>query len=179
LSGLLRKAVVDEGHEAGGIDPTATPLLVEARRGFSGLDLLQAEPCCDHRGDPVADCDQHVAVGDQLLPAGERTVAGDDLRLAVREGERALVSLGDSVQVVTPSDYVFMGATRWVHGWRKRGWKKKDGQPVSNLDLWQRLDHMMSGRSVQWVSGKGSPERFKQGLEEAALLAGQALAMEQ
>lgn len=96
---------------------------------------------------------------------------------AVVEG-LTVIPTGKSTYVITTSDYVFMGATRWIHGWRRRDWKKKDGKPVSNQDLWRRLDLLASDRTVQWVSGKGGAEPFERGLNEAAQLARQALEME-
>jgi ribonuclease HI len=82
------------------------------------------------------------------------------------------------VFVVTTSDYVFMGATRWIHGWRRRDWKKKDGQPVSNLDLWREIEALMDKHDIQWINAKGPSGEFEQGLEEAARLAREALSLE-
>ena len=59
------------------------------------------------------------------------------------------------VQVFTTSDYLFQGVTRWIHGWRKREWKKRDGQPVANSDLWLALDRLMQEYAIQWVNAKG------------------------
>ena len=67
-----------------------------------------------------------------------------------------MVQPGSAVQVFTTSDYLYQGATRWIHGWRQRGWQKKDGQPVANADLWQALDRQMEAYAIQWVSAKGS-----------------------
>ena len=93
-------------------------------------------------------------------------------------GGMSLVPENAQVYVVTTSDYVHMGATRWIHGWRRRDWKKKDGRPVSNRDLWQQLERLLETHDVQWISGKGSSEQFERGLEESALLAREALASE-
>jgi ribonuclease HI len=69
----------------------------------------------------------------------------------------ALESLppGISVAVHTGSDYLRNGATRWLEGWRRRGWKTQEGQPVQNRDLWQRLEKAMAGRRVTWPEVKG------------------------
>jgi ribonuclease HI len=93
-------------------------------------------------------------------------------------GGLSLVPDSTSVYVVTTSDYVFMGATRWIHGWRKRNWTKKDGKPVSNQDLWQELERKMVSLDVHWVSGKGGSDKFQQGLEEAFRVAKEALSLE-
>jgi ribonuclease HI len=54
--------------------------------------------------------------------------------------------------VVTDSTYLLNGITKWIHGWKKRGWKTVGGKPVENSDLWQRLDALVSEREkpVQW-----------------------------
>lgn len=62
---------------------------------------------------------------------------------------------GGAVQIYTTSDYLFQGATRWIHGWRRRDWLKLDGKPVANADLWQALDELQEGYAVRWVNAKG------------------------
>ena len=59
------------------------------------------------------------------------------------------------VVLFTDSTYVLKGITEWVHGWKKRGWKKSDKKPVVNKDLWQRLDELNSQRDIQWKWVKG------------------------
>lgn len=76
-----------------------------------------------------------------------------ELRAAI-EG-LLLLPRGSDVQVFTTSDYVFQGATKWIHGWRRRDWMKKDGKPIANADLWQALDKLQEGYAVRWISAKG------------------------
>jgi len=74
----------------------------------------------------------------------------------------ALESLppGTAVAIHTGSDYLRNGATGWIAGWKRRGWKTQEGQPVQNRDLWQRLDAAMAARRVHWpaVKGRDLPE---------------------
>jgi len=81
------------------------------------------------------------------------------------------------VHLYTASDYLKDGATSWVSGWRSRGWKTREGKPVSHRDLWQRLDALAGRHSVHWhvVEGKAPPED----MEYAKQLAREALADEQ
>jgi ribonuclease HI len=62
---------------------------------------------------------------------------------------------GTSVAVHTTSDYLRNGATGWLEGWKKRGWKTQEGKPVMNRDLWQRLDATLAARRVVWPPTKG------------------------
>jgi len=59
------------------------------------------------------------------------------------------------VILFTDSTYVLKGITEWIHGWKKRGWKKSDKKPVINKDLWQKLDALNSQRDIQWKWVKG------------------------
>ncbi len=65
------------------------------------------------------------------------------------------------VDLYTDSQYVRMGITDWLAGWKRRGWKNAARKPVKNQDLWQTLD-VESGRhqvSWHWVKGhSGHPE---------------------
>lgn len=50
------------------------------------------------------------------------------------------------VRVYTDSMYVIQGITEWVHSWKRRGWRKVDGEPVVNRDLWTELDNLVDAR---------------------------------
>jgi ribonuclease HI len=54
------------------------------------------------------------------------------------------------VILYTDSQYVQKGIKEWIHGWKKRDWKKADGKPVVNADLWQRLDRAAKPHQVDW-----------------------------
>ena len=57
--------------------------------------------------------------------------------------------------VTTDSQYVIMGITRWLPGWKRKGWRKADGQPVLNQGLWIALDELNQSREVTWVWVRG------------------------
>ncbi|MCB0011340.1 MAG: ribonuclease HI [Anaerolineales bacterium] len=87
----------------------------------------------------------------------------------------AILPADRPVQITTSSDYVFQGATGWINGWRRRNWLKKDGQPISNQDLWQALDKQLTSRPIHWINGKGAKSDQPQGLQEASQVAVEAL----
>ncbi len=55
------------------------------------------------------------------------------------------------------SQYVLKGITEWLVGWKAKGWKTAAKQPVKNVDLWQRLDALVSngGHTIDWRWVKG------------------------
>lgn len=59
------------------------------------------------------------------------------------------------VQLWTDSSYVKDGITKWIKGWKAKGWKKADGKPVLNQDLWQTLDTLCQKRQIDWQWLKG------------------------
>ncbi|GAA1749076.1 RNase H family protein [Kocuria aegyptia] len=71
----------------------------------------------------------------------------------------------EPLRVLCDSQYVINSITKWMPGWKKKGWKKRDGKPVLNVELMKALDAAMAGRNVQfeWVKGHAGHE-----LNEAA-----------
>jgi ribonuclease HI len=59
------------------------------------------------------------------------------------------------VRLVTDSNYVRDGVTKWIHGWKKNGWRTADKKPVKNVELWQRLDAARAPHQVDWIWVKG------------------------
>lgn len=57
--------------------------------------------------------------------------------------------------VWTDSSYVQKGISEWIHGWKKKNWRKSDGGAVINADLWQKLDQLSQNRSIDWRWIKG------------------------
>ena len=60
-----------------------------------------------------------------------------------------------SVQMHVDSNYVKDGITKWIHGWKKNGWKTADKKPVKNAELWQRLDAALATHKISWHWLKG------------------------
>jgi ribonuclease HI len=59
------------------------------------------------------------------------------------------------VVLTTDSQYVRQGITKWIHGWKQKGWKTAQRKPVKNKELWQRLDEAADKHTVQWNWVKG------------------------
>jgi ribonuclease HI len=59
------------------------------------------------------------------------------------------------VEMHVDSAYVKDGITKWIHGWKRNGWKTADKKPVKNVELWQRLDAAIAGHDISWHWVKG------------------------
>ena len=59
------------------------------------------------------------------------------------------------VDLYTDSQYLRLGITGWIHGWKKNGWKTADKKPVKNRDLWERLDAVAARHDIEWRWVKG------------------------
>ena len=84
------------------------------------------------------------------LFGGDPATTNNRMELTAVIESLALLKRHTPVAVYTDSEYVKNGITRWIHGWKKRGWTTADHQPVKNIDLWQRLDALVAKHPVQW-----------------------------
>ncbi|MBU2514438.1 ribonuclease HI [bacterium] len=62
---------------------------------------------------------------------------------------------GSSIILTSDSQYLVKGMTQWLKNWKKKGWKKADGNEVLNRDLWMKLDQESQKRNIQWIWIKG------------------------
>ncbi len=78
-------------------------------------------------------------------------------RMELTAAIRALQSLKTEcvAELHTDSNYMKDGITKWIHGWKKNGWRTADKKPVKNIDLWQELDAAIASHNVQWKWVKG------------------------
>jgi Ribonuclease HI len=66
-----------------------------------------------------------------------------------------------AVELYTDSKYVADGLQKgWAKGWRAKGWKKSDGKPALNVDLWERLLNLSERHAlnIHWVKGHADNE---------------------
>ena len=62
---------------------------------------------------------------------------------------------GMALDLYTDSTYVRDGITKWIHNWKRNGWKTAAKKPVKNEDLWVRLDKAITRHDVEWHWVKG------------------------
>jgi ribonuclease HI len=91
---------------------------------------------------------------------------------------RALNALTEpcAVDLYTDSKYVVDGITKWVHGWKKKGWVNASKQPVRNADLWHDLIEATARHRIEWHwvrghDGHAENERVDKLASDAAIAA--------
>jgi ribonuclease HI len=73
---------------------------------------------------------------------------------AALEGLRAL-SEDCEVELVTDSEYLKNGMTKWMANWKRRDWKTSEGKPVINRDLWEALNDEVQRHKILWQWTRG------------------------
>ncbi|PSL39262.1 ribonuclease HI [Labedella gwakjiensis] len=75
--------------------------------------------------------------------------------MAVLDLFLATAHLDDDLHILCDSQYVINCVTKWMLGWKKKGWRKGDGKPVMNVDLLKQIDDAIVGRRYrfEWVKG--------------------------
>lgn len=106
------------------------------------------------------------------LSGGEDETTNNRMELKAAIEGLAALKRRSTVRIHTDSTYVRDGITKWIHTWKRNGWKTVGKKPVKNIDLWRQLDAAITRHRVEWhwVRGHaGHPEN-----EQADRLAGEA-----
>ena len=113
--------------------------------------------------------------------AKERELSGAEAhttnnRMELMAAIQALNALTKPCRVTLSTDSVYVrdGITKWVHGWKRDGWRTADKKPVKNAELWQALCEAVAPHTIEWLWVKGHaghPEN-----ERADQLANEAIA---
>ena len=94
-----------------------------------------------------------LLLGDTVLELGEgkQLTTNNEMELrAVVEALKSLPAGQKHVAIYTDSKYVVEGATGWIFGWMKNGWRTKAGTDVLHKELWQELATLLSKVTVDW-----------------------------
>lgn len=99
---------------------------------------------------------------EKVISGGEKDTTNNRMELsAVLFGLKALKE-PCHITLQSDSKYVLDSISKgWVYGWQKKGWKKSDGKPALNVDLWQQLLTEISKHEIEyvWIKGHaGHPE---------------------
>ena len=95
-----------------------------------------------------------VVVKTRELNGGEAQTTNNRMELLAAISALETLERSSKLTVITDSIYVKDGITKWIHGWKAKGWKKKGGE-IKNIDLWKRLDAAQARHDVTWEWVKG------------------------
>lgn len=95
--------------------------------------------------------DEHWAAGG--WPSGTNNMG--ELQAVLDLLHSTATQADEPIRILCDSQYVINALTRWLPGWKRRGWKKADGKAVLNQDLLKAIDQAMVGRDIsfEWVKG--------------------------
>ena len=89
------------------------------------------------------------------LNGGEEHTTNNRMELMAAISALEALKKPSHVDLHTDSEYVKNGITKWIHGWKRNGWRTADKKPVKNVELWQRLELALEHHEVKWHWVKG------------------------
>ena len=89
------------------------------------------------------------------LNGGEAMTTNNKMELQAAIEALAALKRPSKVDLHTDSTYVQNGIKKWIHGWKKNGWRTAGKKPVKNAELWQKLDELRTQHEVEWHWVKG------------------------
>lgn len=89
------------------------------------------------------------------LSGGEALTTNNRMELLAAISALEALKRRCTVVIHTDSQYLRDGVTKWLHGWKRNGWKTADKKQVKNQDLWMRLDALLKSHEIDWRWVKG------------------------
>jgi len=89
------------------------------------------------------------------LSGGEELTTNNRMELMAAIMALETLERPSAITIVTDSAYLKDGITKWIHGWKRNGWRTAARKPVKNVELWQRLDAAAARHDVRWDWVKG------------------------
>ena len=96
-----------------------------------------------------------AVVKSRELMGGEQLTTNNRMELMAAIAALEALSRPTALTLITDSNYLRDGVTKWINGWRRNGWKTADRKPVKNEDLWRRLDAATERHTIRWDWVKG------------------------
>ena len=94
------------------------------------------------------------------LKGGETPTTNNRMELMAAIKALEALTRPSVVDLHSDSQYLRDGISKWIHGWKRNGWKTADKKPVKNAELWQELDAQRLRHDVafHWVKGHAGHE---------------------
>jgi ribonuclease HI len=96
-----------------------------------------------------------IAGEEQIIVGRDQSTTNNKMEITAAIKALEAVPQGLPIVIHCDSQYVIKGATEWLRGWKAKGWRKADGKPVMNQDLWMQMGALMVGRQITWKWVKG------------------------
>ena len=110
------------------------------------------------------------------LSGGERATTNNRMELTAAAEALEALKRPCRVRLYTDSQYVKNGVTRWQEGWVRKNWRNSTGDPVKNVDLWQRVLAAAAKHRVEWRWVRGhAGNAMNERVDELATRAREAL----
>jgi ribonuclease HI len=84
------------------------------------------------------------------IKGGEAATTNNRMELLAAISALEALPNGTPAELHTDSQYLRDGITKWMHNWKKNGWRTSDKKPVKNVDLWQRLEAAAERHQIVW-----------------------------
>ena len=96
-----------------------------------------------------------AVVKERTLKGGAADTTNNRMELQAAIAALEALDRASTITLVTDSAYVKDGITKWLHGWKRNGWRTAAKKPVKNEDLWRQLDTAAARHQVTWEWVKG------------------------
>ena len=93
---------------------------------------------------------------EKVFSGGEHETTNNRMELTAAIVALEALSRPCEVLLTSDSKYLIDGLEKgWAASWKARGWKKSDGKPAVNPDLWEKLLELTAKHRVtfEWVEG--------------------------
>jgi len=84
------------------------------------------------------------------IKGGEAATTNNRMELLAAISALEALPDGTPADLHTDSQYLRDGITKWMHNWKKNGWRTSDKKPVKNVDLWKRLEAAAERHQIAW-----------------------------
>ena len=92
---------------------------------------------------------------ERTMSGGNRFTTNNQMEMTAAIKALETLKRPCKVTITTDSQYLQLGITQWIKGWKKKGWKTAQRTPVKNADLWRRLDAAVARHDVEWKWVRG------------------------
>jgi ribonuclease HI len=155
-----------DSQDSGRIVPivAAAPVVMKKEKSTSKSDkvTIYTDGACKGNPGPGGwGCVLVYGDVEKELSGGEADTTNNRMELSAAIAGLSALKSPCNVELWSDSKYLVDAITKgWARSWRAKGWKKSDGKPALNADLWERLLELLAVHKVEfvWVRGHNGHE---------------------